>query len=133
MDEKKLKLLYEIIEHSSMLNKILISAEIAMNDGNLLETQKQTKTAQELLKTMTKDTLKEFFDVFNIETKETNSFDIPSNLAISQNISSLNYNIGICLGLVLEKQSESIISKTLVKIAKDINTIVLLYNSLYAN
>lgn len=133
MDEKRLKLLYEIIEHSSMLNKILISAEIAMNDGNLLETQKQTKTAQELLNTMTKDTLKEFFDVFNIETKETNSFDIPSNLAISQNISSLNYNIGICLGLVLEKQSESIISKTLVKIAKDINTIVLLYNSLYAN
>lgn len=133
MDEKKLKLLYEIIEHSSMLNKILISSEIAMNDGNLLETQKQTKTAQELLKTMTKDTLKEFFDVFNIETKETNSFDIPSNLAISQNISSLNYNIGICLGIALEKQSESIISKTLVKIAKDINTIVLLYNSLYAN
>lgn len=132
MENTKIKLLYEIIEHSSMLNNMLISAEIAMNDGNLLDTQKYTKNAQNLLKTMTQDTLKEFFQVFEIDNKETNSFDIPSNLEISKSISSLNYNISVLLGLILENQN-GLIDNCLNKIAKDINTIVSLYNCLYAN
>lgn len=132
MENAKIKLLYEIIEHSSMLNNMLVSAEIAMNDGNLLDTQKFTKNAQNFLKTMTQDTLKEFFQVFEIENKETNSFEIPSNLEISKSISSLNYNISVLLGLILENQN-GLIDNCLNKIAKDINTIVSLYNCLYAN
>lgn len=132
MENAKIKLLYEIIEHSSMLNNMLVSAEIAMNDGNLLDTQKYTKNAQNFLKTMTQDTLKEFFQVFEIDSNETNSFDIPSNLEISKSISSLNYNISVLLGLILDNQNR-LIDNCLNKIAKDINTIVSLYNCLYAN
>lgn len=132
MENTKIKLLYEIIEHSSMLNNMLVSAEIAMNDGNLLDTQKYTKNAQNFLKTMTQDTLKEFFQVFEIDSNETNSFDIPSNLEISKSISSLNYNISVLLGLILDNQN-GLIDNCLNKIAKDINTIVSLYNCLYAN
>lgn len=132
MENTKIKLLYEIIEHSSMLNNMLVSAEIAMNDGNLLDTQKYTKNAQNFLKTMTQDTLKEFFQVFEIDSNETNSFDIPSNLEISKSISSLNYNISVLLGLILDNQNR-LIDNCLNKIAKDINTIVSLYNCLYAN
>lgn len=132
MENTKIKLLYEIIEHSSMLNNMLVSAEIAMNDGNLLDTQKYTKNAQNFLKTMTQDTLKEFFQVFEIDSNETNSFDIPSNLEISKSISSLNYNISVLLELILDNQN-GLIDNCLNKIAKDINTIVSLYNCLYAN
>lgn len=132
MENTKIKLLYEIIEHSSMLNNMLVSAEIAMNDGNLLDTQKYTKNAQNFLKTMTQDTLKEFSQVFEIDSNETNSFDIPSNLEISKSISSLNYNISVLLGLILDNQN-GLIDNCLNKIAKDINTIVSLYNCLYAN
>lgn len=132
MENTKIKLLYEIIEHSSMLNNMLVSAEIAMNDGDLLDTQKYTKNAQNFLKTMTQDTLKEFFQVFEIDSNETNSFDIPSNLEISKSISSLNYNISVLLGLILDNQN-GLIDNCLNKIAKDINTIVSLYNCLYAN
>lgn len=132
MENTKIKLLYEIIEHSSMLNNMLVSAEIAMNDGNLLDTHKYTKNAQNFLKTMTQDTLKEFFQVFEIDSNETNSFDIPSNLEISKSISSLNYNISVLLGLILDNQN-GLIDNCLNKIAKDINTIVSLYNCLYAN
>lgn len=132
MENTKIKLLYEIIEHSSMLNNMLVSAEIAMNDGNLLDTQKYTKNAQNFLKTMTQDTLKEFFQVFEIDSNETNSFDVPSNLEISKSISSLNYNISVLLGLILDNQN-GLIDNCLNKIAKDINTIVSLYNCLYAN
>lgn len=133
MDEKEIKLLYEIIEHSQMVEKYIVLSEIAIGDGDLANCQKYTKQASSFLKTMTTDVFKEFFDIFKISLDEKNSYDIPSSLEICKNISNMCYNISVLLGVNLDNLGDSHIESILSKIARDINTIVDLYNQIYAN
>lgn len=82
---------------------------------------------------MTTDVFKEFFDIFKISLDEKNSYDIPSSLEICKNISNICYNISVLLGVNLDNLGDSHIESLLSKIARDINTIVDLYNQIYAN
>ena len=133
MENNQKKLLYEIIEHSQIVEKLIISSELAMNDGDLAQCQKNVKEASNFLKTMSQDVFREFFGLFDVTVQDVNPYDIPSGLEVCKSISNLCYNISVLLGLDNDNQSGTLTQNQLNKIAKDINTILELYKAIYAN
>lgn len=132
MDKEKTKLLLETIELATALEKSIVCSEIAINNGEIMGCQKYTKEATKYLDTMSKDVFKEFFDIFEISSTETIDTPIPSALEICKLTSDMCHNIAFLLEIDLEG-SNSASNSTLLKIAKDINTILELYRILYAN
>lgn len=132
MEKEKNKLLLEIIELATALEKSIICCEIAMNNGEIMNCQKYTKEASKYLKTMSKDVFREFFDIFDISTTETFEIPTPSALEICRLTSDMCHNIAFLLEMDLEG-SNTASNTTVLKIAKYINTILDLYRALYAN
>lgn len=132
MEKEKTKLLLETIELATALEKSIVCSEIAMNNGEIMDCQKYTKEATKYLDTMSKDVFKEFFDIFEISSTETIATPIPSALEICKLTSDMCHNISFLLEMELEG-SNTASNSTLLKIAKDINTILELYRILYAN
>lgn len=117
------KCLGELIENSGHIAKILLAGEIAMNDGDVAQSQKCTIEAQNLLKVMLDDVFQEVIEDFGIECDEMVDYDLPTTLELARVLSEMNYNAGVLINLVLDKQSESIIESVQTKIVKDINTV----------
>lgn len=132
MEKEKTKLLLETIELATALEKSIVCSEIAMNNGEIMGCQKYTKEATKYLDTMSKDVFKEFFDIFEISSTETIDTPIPSALEICKLTSDMCHNIAFLLEMDLEG-SNTASNSILLKIAKDINTILELYRILYAN
>lgn len=132
MEKEKTKLLLETIELATALEKSIVCSEIAMNNGEIMDCQKYTKEATKYLDTMSKDVFKEFFDIFEISSTETIATPIPSALEICKLTSDMCHNIAFLLEMDLEG-SNTASNSTLLKIAKNINTILELYRILYAN
>lgn len=126
--------LNELLQTSAHACKLLLSSEIAINDGAIADCQKYTKEAQDLVLFLTKDTFLEFeekFETTNI--KDILSYDIPSTLVLAKTLTNLQFNIGILLSFNDETQSGTLEKTTINNIQKDINTIKKLYNELYNN
>ena len=129
---EKIKLLAEIIEQAGHSAKSLTLSEIAMNDGDIAECQKQSKHAQELLATMVRDVFEEFEQEYGELGDQTNDYDYPNNLELVKALNDLTYNLGILIGLMLENMNNllvGVVNKTKVSIA----TVKEIYLALYEN
>lgn len=129
---EEIKLLAEIIEQCGQAGKYLSASEIAMNDGDIAECQKQSKKAQELLKTMVRDVFKEFEDEYGDIGFKTNDYDYPNNMELIKALNELVYNLGVLVGLIIEKMDNikaNVINQTKVGIA----TVNEIYLALYEN
>lgn len=129
---EQIKLLAEIIEQCGQAGKYLTASEIAMNDGDIAECQKQSKKAQELLKTMVRDVFKEFEEEYGDLGNQTNDYDYPNNLELIKALNELIYNLGVLVGLLVEKMDSikaSVVAQTKVCIA----TVNEIYLALYEN
>ena len=133
IDKEKIKLLLETIELSQALEKAIVCSEIAMNNGEIMDCQKFTKEAQGYLNTMSKDVFKEFFEVFGISCEDKYNIEIPTALEICKYTSNMCHNIAFLLEVNQENDNDSTNNSMLIKFAKDINTILELYQVLYAN
>lgn len=131
--EELLEVLYEMVEHTGYVSKLLVSSEIAMNDGEIAECQKYTKEAQTLLGTMIGDVFVEFAEACEVENDEVNDYDIPTSLELVKQLNDIQYNIGVLLGLIADEQNEQILKTCEIKIKKATNTIIEIYNSIYNN
>jgi len=134
MEKENLQIIYEVLQNSSHVAKLLTSSEIAMNDGEVETCQKLTKEAQLTLKTMANDCFEEFVEY--AETKEetgTNDYDLPTPLELIKQLNGLNYNLSVLLGLDLDGQSGTITNSVKKQITQDINTINEIYNAIYNN
>lgn len=126
-------LLTELISHSAHVGKLLISSEIAMNDGNLQESMKYTKEAQGLLKTMKNDVFEEFNESFNIQNANSYDYDIPTPLELAKCLFSLQFNCGSLMSLLSENKSGTLANNLTNQIASDIATILEIYTAIYDN
>lgn len=126
--------LNELLQTSAHACKLLLSSEIAINDGEIADCQKYTKEAQDLVLFLTKDTFLEFEEKFETtDIKDISNYDIPSTLVLAKTLTNLQFNIGILLSFNDETQSGTLEKTTINNIQKDINTIKKLYNELYNN
>lgn len=126
-------LLTELVSHSAHVGKLLISSEIAMNDGNLQESMKYTKEAQGLLKTMKSDVFEEFNVAFNIQNVNSYDYDIPTPLELSKCLFSLQFNCGSLMSLLSENKTGTLANNLTNQIASDIATILEIYTAIYDN
>lgn len=123
----------ELIEHSGHVAKLLISGEIALNEGELKLTQKYTKEASETLSVMTKDIFVEVRESLCVSSKDTNDYDIPTTLELVKQLAEIVYNTGVMLGIVVKNTNESIQKTVELKLLKSINTVEEIYNAIYEN
>lgn len=130
MNEKN-KILLEIIQNTGYISKLILSSEIAMNDGDIELCQKFTKEAQAMIKTCIEDNFDEYFNEFQNRCKDCNEYDLPTALELSRQIACLQYEIGNYL--LLDCSSDSLEDILEMKIAKCINAITQIYNEIYGN
>lgn len=130
---EKCDTLFEILQGAAHANKLLISSELAINNGDIADCQKFSGEAQDLLKTLINDSFKEFFEKFSVPQTPVTTPDIPSNLEIAKTLSNLQFNLSIVLSFSEDTQPGTIYDSTLKEISKDINIITKLYSILYEN
>jgi len=131
--ENQIKTIAELIENSAHVAKLLCANEICLNDGDLKSSQKCVMEASDLLNVLTKDVFIEVEDDFKLSTTNTVEYDIPTTLELAKQLNDIVYNSGVLLGLILDKQSESIINAKKEKILTLINTVVEINNAIFQN
>ena len=72
------ELLSELLETSATACENFLKSEIALNDGDVELCQKYSKDGQQLVKTLIKDTFKEFRDEFNCNIEDVQDYDYPN-------------------------------------------------------
>lgn len=133
MDTKKIKILSELIEHSATVSKLLVTSEIALNDGDLNTSQKKNIEAQNLLKTMVKDIFVEAQDVLVAKSEDTDDYDIPCTMELIRILTMITQNTANLIGILCEGDGGSIADIVAKKIAVNINTIVEIHNAIFNN
>ena len=67
MNTQLLSKLGELVEHCGEAGKLIIASEVALNDGELAASQKNTMKAVDMLKTMCDDVFVEVLEEMKIE------------------------------------------------------------------
>ncbi len=133
MNEKLYKTISELIEHSSHASDLLITGEIALNDGDLELSQKSNIEAQNLISTMIKDIFEETKQELNITSDKVDDYDIPTTLELAKHLAKLSNSAASYIGVVLDAQNSVILGIVSNKIATSINTVVEIYNAIFNN
>ena len=129
--EGKNKILFELIQNTGYISKLILSSEIAMNDGDIETCQKYTKEAQSMLKTCINDNFEEYLSIIKNKVEDCNEYDLPTAIELSKQIACLQYEIGNFL--LLDCSNKNLESLVEMKINKAINTIIHIFNEIYGN
>lgn len=130
---EEIKKLGELIENCGHLSKLLLTSEIAMNDGELELSQKNMKEAQRLVKVMLDDVFNEVAEMFKVECNDVLDYDLPTTLEMVKAMNDATYNAGILINLILDKSSETIIESVKIKILKALNAIDEMAQAIFFN
>lgn len=122
-------LLSELLETSATACENFLKSEMALNDGDVELCQKYSKDGQQLVKTLIKDTFKEFRDEFNCNIEDVQDYDYPNNMELVVALNSISKNIGALLSSDDDKIKNLIIEK----LCKSINTVIEIYLALFEN
>ncbi len=131
MSDELSDILFETIQTSAQVIKSLISGIQSMNDGDLINCQKHTKEAQQLLNTMKGDVFEEFLSIGNYN-KNINTYGEANQEELIRQLSLLLYDIGILLSFSKD-ESHSLINNASQKVATDIYTVIEIYDFLFNN
>ena len=123
------ELLSELLETSATACENFLKSEIALNDGDVELCQKYSKDGQQLVKTLIKDTFKEFRDEFNCNIEDVQDYDYPNNMELVVALNSISKNIGALLSSDDDKIKNLIIEK----LCKSINAVIEIYLALFEN
>ncbi len=122
--------LIELLEAATNACDFFIKSEIALNDGNVEDSQKFSKNGQILVRALIKDTFEEIKEDFDINDEKTNDYDYPN---IMELIKSLN-NISACVASYIASIKDENIKNILkTKIILANNTTKEIYQSLFEN
>ena len=89
---EKCDTLNELLQTSAHACKLLLSSEIAINNGEIAECQKYTKEAQDLVGFLTKDTFLEYEEKFETSNVlDISSYEFDPRTCKSINKSSIQY------------------------------------------
>ena len=133
MDTKKVKVLSELIEHSATVSKLLVTSEMALNNGDLNTSQKKNIEAQNLLKTMVKDIFAEAQDVLVVKLEGTDDYDIPCTMELIRILTMLSQNTANLIGILCDEEGGSVADIIAKKIVTNINTIIEIHNAIFNN
>ena len=126
-----IQVLSELLETSASACENFIKSEMALNDGEIMESQKHSKNGQILMKALITDTFKEVEELGN-NSLETNDYDISSNMEL---VKALN-NISKCVGSLLstnEAENDTLKNIAIKNLFKAINTAKEIYQTLFEN
>ena len=130
--KQKIIILSELIEHSSEVNKLLISNAVDMEDGDLGQAQKHMKEASTLLSTMIKDIFVETREILSIQSDIEEDYDL-STLEISKLLSKVCYNAASLIDCYINEYSGSVQENIENKLLKCINATESLVNTILLN
>ena len=126
-----IQVLSELLETSASACENFIKSEMALNDGEIMESQKHSKNGQILMKALISDTFKEVEELGN-NSLETSDYDIASNMEL---VKALN-NISKCVGSLLstnEAENDTLKNIAIKNLFKAINTAKEIYQTLFEN
>ncbi len=131
--EEKIEVLCELLSVSSHLCSLFVDSEMAMNDGDIAQSQNFTKQGQNLLKVVIGDTFAEYKEEFGTNEDDVCVYDIPSMLALSKFCSQICYHASTLLSLLHQGKTDVVFDNTAKLVAKDINTVEEIYNQIFEN
>lgn len=118
-----------LLETSANACNCFIKSEIALNDGDIENSQKYSKNGQILMKALINDVFVEVEEELGDNVGETNEYDYPNNMEL---IKSLN-EIAMYLGSYMTAEDAMIKNIAIKNLFKAINTAKEIYSSLYEN
>ena len=121
-------ILFELLEASSHACNCFIKGEIALNDGNVEDCQKENKEGQVLLNALIKDTFLEVEEEFGENNNQTNDYDYPNNLELIKALNEITMQVGSLLSA-----DENIKKIVIPQLFKAINTTKEIYLALFEN
>ena len=125
--------LAELVENFGQISKLLLSSEMAINDGELEKSQKYMVEGQRLVKVMLDDVFEEVKECLNIENNEVLDYDLPTPLEMTKVLNDAIYNSGVLINLILDNSNGTIIDSVKTKIIKDLNTIDEIAQAIFFN
>lgn len=131
MNTQLLSKLGELIEHSGEAAKLIIASEVALNDGELATSQKNTMKAIDMLKTMCNDVFIEILEEMEIEDDGQTSDLDPYALNLAYALSNVCYNAGVLLNMILEAEEERVVLISKTKLMHAISDAKSLFETLY--
>lgn len=131
--EEKFDVLCELMSVSSHLCSLLVGSEIAMNDGDISQSQNFTKQAQNLMSVVIGDTFAEFEENFETSTSDICDYDIPCTLELSRQCSQICYYTSTLISLLQQQKQDVVFENTANLVSKHINTAKQIYNQLFEN
>lgn len=132
MDEK-FDVLCELLSVSSHLCSLLVGSEIAMNDGDISQSQNFTKQAQNLMQVVIGDTFAEYEENFETKNDQVCDYDIPTVLELSRQCSQICYHASTLCQLLHQQKQDVVFENTANLVAKHINTAKQIYSQLFEN
>lgn len=133
MNSQISKVLAEFIEQAGYVIKKGIASEMAMNDGDVLLCQKNTKEVQTFLKTMVKDVFEECKEVLGVADVQTNDYDIPTMMELVKQLAEGVYYAGVLLGLLNEEAVSAAQKTTSESLVKSLLTVTEIYQAMFEN
>lgn len=130
MNKDLFLILSELLEVCSQSSKLLISSQLALDDGDIVLSQKHFKNAKDILNTAKNDCFEEIKEILNCNITESSDYDISSlNLAIVLN--DVCHEISTLISMECENQTGTIREITCQKLIKNINACNELYDTLF--
>ncbi len=120
----------ELLEGVSSANNAFIKSEIALNNGEVENSQKYSKEGQILLRSMINDIFDEVVEELEIQSNETLEYDYPCTMELIRALNTILMNASMYLSSSDDKNITEILS---LKIITAINTAKEIFNSLYEN
>ena len=120
----------ELLEGVSSANNAFIKSEIALNNGEVEDSQKYSKEGQILLKSMINDTFDEVVEELEIQSNETLEYDYPCTLELIRALNTILMNASMYLSSSDDENITEILSN---KIITAINTAKEIFVSIYEN
>lgn len=123
------EIIAELLETTANACNCFIKSEMALNDGDVVNSQKYSKNGQVLMKALINDTFKEVEEILGENIQETNDYDYPNNMEL---IKSLN-EIAMYLGSYMSSEEDMIRNISIKNLFKAINTAKEIYSALFEN
>lgn len=131
--EEKIEVLCELLSVSSYLCSLFVDSELAMNDGEIVQSQNFTKQGQGLLKTVIGDTFAEYKEEFETNEDDICDYDTPSMLLLSKFCNQICFHASTMFSLLYKGETDVVFEDTAKLVAKDINTVEQIYNQIFEN
>ena len=122
--------LIELLEAATNACDFFIKSEIALNDGNVEDSQKFSKNGQILVRALIKDTFEEIKEDFDINDEKTNDYDYPNIMELIKSFNNISACVASYIASIKDENIKNIL-KTKIILAN--NTTKEIYQSLFEN